>query len=47
MMFRLLYLVLLHITELFDIPFIVVTGSVGKTTTKEMIAQILKSVSMS
>ncbi len=28
---------------LFDIPFIAVTGSVGKTTTKEMIAEILNT----
>jgi UDP-N-acetylmuramoyl-tripeptide--D-alanyl-D-alanine ligase len=29
--------------RLFDIPFVAVTGSVGKTTTKEMIAEILKT----
>lgn len=29
--------------ELFPIPFIAVTGSVGKTTTKEMIAQVLNT----
>ena len=29
--------------KLFDIPFVAVTGSVGKTTTKEMIAEILKT----
>lgn len=28
--------------KLFPIPFVAVTGSVGKTTTKEMIAQVLK-----
>ncbi|MDD4569024.1 MAG: UDP-N-acetylmuramoyl-tripeptide--D-alanyl-D-alanine ligase [Tepidanaerobacteraceae bacterium] len=29
--------------QLFDIPFIAITGSVGKTTTKEMISEILSS----
>lgn len=29
--------------SLFDIPFVAVTGSVGKTTTKEMIAEIFKT----
>jgi UDP-N-acetylmuramoyl-tripeptide--D-alanyl-D-alanine ligase len=29
--------------SMFDIPFIAVTGSVGKTTTKEMISEILKT----
>jgi len=28
---------------LFDIPFVAITGSIGKTTTKEMIAEILKT----